>query len=61
VEDACSDKVEMLTKLRRINYNKYFSNQFKTKQIDKNFEGVDNKGKAKIIGNLIDLLFYDQK
>lgn len=59
VDDACKDKGEILRKLRKINYNKFFGNNFQTAKIDKNFEGIDNQGKANIIGNVIDLLFYD--
>lgn len=50
----------MLKKLRKINYNQFFSSRFQTATIDSNFQEVDNPGKAKLIGNVIDLLFYDQ-
>jgi hypothetical protein len=29
-------------------------------RIDKNFKDLENKEKAKIIGNIIELLFHDQ-
>jgi hypothetical protein len=48
-----------MSKLKKINYNQFFSNRFQTFNIDRNLEGVDNNGKAKLIGNVIELLFCD--
>lgn len=59
VDAACQDKTTILKKLRKINYNQFFSNRFQTASIDEKFEGIDNHGKAKLIGNVVDLLFYD--
>ena len=51
----------MLTKLSKMNYGKFFGSDFKTSQIDKDFEGIQNSDKAKIITNVIDLMFYSKQ
>lgn len=49
----------MLKKLRRISYNDFFKHDFQTKKIDNQFSELKVDDKAKIIGNVIDLLFID--
>ena len=60
VDEICNNKDKILRKLRKIGYNQYFGNNFQVNRIDENFKDLEIKEKAKIIGNVIDLLFYDQ-
>lgn len=60
VDTVCNDKPKILRKLRKINYNRFFGNQFEVASIDENFEGSQNQEKVKIIRNVIDLFNYNQ-
>ena len=60
VDEICNNKDKILKKLRKIGYNQFFANNFQVSRIDENFKDLENQEKAKIIGNVIDLLNYDQ-
>jgi hypothetical protein len=57
VDEVCSDKQRIMRKLRKIKYNDFFGNDFKLEKIDSQFTDLQNKDKAKVIDNVIDLLF----
>lgn len=57
VDEVCSDKHKIMRKLRKINYNEYFANNFSVTKIDPQFKDLENKEKVKVIDNVIEFLF----
>ncbi len=55
----CADKPRIMKKLRKINYNDIFGNNFSAQKIDQHFKNLENQEKVKVIGNVMDYLFQD--
>jgi hypothetical protein len=50
-----------MKKLRKLDYNSFFRNDFQLQKIDKEFKDLENKEKVRVLGSIIDLLYVDLK
>ena len=60
-ETLCQDRATLLKKLSCINYGHYFAQDFKASEIDSKLEGIKTSEKAKLLKNVIDVMFHESE